>query len=131
MYIYLCVRYQTGVSNAVTHLAVASANWPFTVECSNTLIDVDLNQGAGGTVTLKFCYHRYADARWADESGVPLKDVWFWSTATDPGQGGGSTIQQGCKAATPPNQNITSVRYDPTDLNKSSGGKYIYTCLGR
>lgn len=136
-HIYLCLRYQNRVDNAITWLTVVRGiDIVGPPECNHTLIDVDLNKGAGGVITPSFCYSRtsyglpYNNPR---HDPRPVRDVWFWSTGSDPCSlvTCGDAIQQGCESAKPAGRDIDTVVADDQDLNEDAGGRYVFTCWGR
>jgi hypothetical protein len=135
--IYLCEQYQRTADNAITYLSIAMGiDFVSPPDCGiRQRIDVDLNKGAGGFYSPEICYDRsttdFTPGN-AAHNGEPVRDVWFWSTSSDPCPlACGDTVHDGCVSRQPPGEDIDVVVDDDNDLNKDAGGYYIYMCVGR
>jgi hypothetical protein len=104
--IYMCVKKGQG-TRGITGVKVKSTPSSGSVTCDSgdTLVDIDLNKGAGGD-TVKLCKTL---GKYGNNSRF-LRDI---KIASD---------SQRASAATPPNLYTA----DPTDLNSGAGGKYIF-----
>lgn len=140
-YIYLCKKFTTDRSQALTGIYVSmEEHWPknYCGQQGADAVPVDLNQGAGGYF-LYFCTtksNQYSKS-WIKDIGFtvwsvipPLSNGPCETSAWKPHYPGGDPPKQGWQLAGVIQKN-SQQGFKRGDLNEGAGGKYIYTCQYR